>query len=128
MESESARWCHGTWLKREQADDETGALKSLDAWLGYPEGGRAALSLPGWDEYSVWGYDPPLDCYFAQLWRNRDGGGSPEVPDIWINGWDTVEGRPYKVTTTHRLAMEIMVATGHDLATVCAALATHTPG
>jgi len=26
------------------------------------------INLPGWAEQSVWGYDPLLQCYWAQLW------------------------------------------------------------
>lgn len=28
-----------------------------------------ALELTGWSARSVWGYDPDLECYWAELWR-----------------------------------------------------------
>jgi hypothetical protein len=37
-----------------------------------------ALDLPGWEDYSIWGYDEPLGSYFAQLWHNSSGG--PDEP------------------------------------------------
>jgi hypothetical protein len=43
------------------------------------------LPLPGWDDHSVWGWDPGLNCLYAQLWRN---GNNPEEsdddPDVWL--------------------------------------------
>ena len=48
-------------------------------------------------------------------------------PDIWINGWETIDAEPYQVTTTHMLAMEISLATGCPLPEVCAALGADGP-
>lgn len=121
------RWRHGTWLGRETLAEEQAVLDGLDPWLGYPHGGRAAFDLPGWDECSIWGFDPTSDCYFAQLWRNRGDDDAPDDPDIWINGWDTIDGRQYLVTTTHMLAREIEAATGCDLAAACSALSVSPP-
>lgn len=80
-----------TWLRREQTVAEQAALAGLDRWLGYPSGGHTGLDLPGWDRGSTWRFDPQADCYFAQLWRNSPGRAADQ-PDIWITGWDTVEG------------------------------------
>ena len=72
-------WPLGTWLQHEETPEDRSALNTLDLSLGYPEGGRIPLILTGWEERSVWGFDPQDDAYFAQLWRN----GSPsERPDV----------------------------------------------
>ena len=38
--------------------------------------GRMPLVLPGWDRFSVWGWDGAEGSLFAQLWMNSDN--SPE--------------------------------------------------
>lgn len=96
-------------------------LAPLPRWPLYPEGGRRPLWLPGWDDRSVWGFDPPLNAYFAQLWRNPDA-DQRDDPDIWILGRGTFEGRPYAVETAGVLAHEIAVATGAELAAVVRAM------
>ena len=113
---------YGFWALPGDYDEEESreALASLDPFLLYPEGGRRGLWLPGWVERSVWGFDPPQDAYFAQLWR--DPASVDKAPDIWIAGRGTFEGRPYAVTTAQLLAHEIAVATGSDLAAVCKAM------
>jgi hypothetical protein len=98
--------------------EDRSALKSLDLSLGYPEGGQIPLILTGWEERSVWGFDPHDDAYFAQLCRN----GSPsERPDVWICGRGRVNGREFVVTTTRLLAQEVAEATG-PLSHVCRAM------
>jgi hypothetical protein len=119
------RWQPGAWLHDETPQPD--ALAGLDPFLGYPGGGNAALWLPGWDQRSVWGFDPPADCYFALLWANSSHSQS-DKPDIWIFGRGTLDGREYVVTTTHLLAEEIAAATGCALDTVAAALASSSFG
>ena len=34
-----------------------------------------AVALDGWSARSVWGYDPHLECYWAELWRSDTDGG-----------------------------------------------------
>jgi hypothetical protein len=63
-------WPLGSWLQRKETSEDGAALASLPLMMGYPEGGQIALSLTGWNERSVWGFDPPDDAYFAQLWHN----------------------------------------------------------
>ena len=49
---------------------------------------NTGLNLPGWDDYSVWGWDDREGSLFAQLWRNDDDSGAR--PRIWISpvmGW-----------------------------------------
>lgn len=47
---------------------------------------RFVLDFLGWERRSIWGYDYPTKCLFAQLYRNRaDGITSDDEPDIWIN-------------------------------------------
>jgi hypothetical protein len=36
-----------------------------------------ALLLPGWDRYSVWGWDATGGFMFARLWQNAD---DPDMP------------------------------------------------
>ena len=112
-------WPLGTWLQREETPEDRAALASLPLTMGYTEGGQIALWLTGWNDRSVWGFDPQDDAYFAQLWRN----GSPnEHPDIWICGRGSVDDRPFVITSTRVLAEEIAAATGFDLSTVCTAM------
>ena len=101
-------------------------LAPLEPYLLYPDGGREALWLPGWDNQSVWGFDPPNDAYFAQLWRNAAAHGSD--PDIWILGRGTLDGRPFAVTTARILAQEVAAATGAELDAVCKAMLGIDPG
>jgi hypothetical protein len=112
-------WPLGSWLKHKETPDDEAALASLDPWLGYPAGGQMGLLLPGWDQRSVWGFDPQDDAYFAQLWRNGSRG---EHPDIWICGRGSVEGREFIITTARLLAQEIAAAAGLGLPTVCTAM------
>ena len=114
---------YGSWAQPGNCDEAGSreALAPLDRYLLYPEGDRRALWLPGWDRRSVWGFDPPLDAYFALLWRNSGAPGRDD-PDIWIYGRGTFEGREFAVATTHVLAHEIASATGADLAAVCKAM------
>lgn len=112
-------WPLGTWLQREETPQDRTALNYLPPMMGYPEDGQLALFLAGWNERSVWGFDPQDDAYFAQLWRN---GSRNEHPDIWICGRGHVDGRQFVVSTTHTLAKEIAAATGLDLSMVCSAM------
>jgi hypothetical protein len=112
-------WPLGTWLQHEETPEDRLALKTLDLSLGYPEGGQIPLILTGWEERSVWGFDPQDDAYFAQLWRD----GSPsEHPDAWICGRGRVDGREFALTTTRLLAQEVAEATGRALSQVCKAM------
>lgn len=119
---------YGEWANRDDSERARSLeiLAPLDPWTLYPGGGRQALWLPGWDERSVWGFDPQLDSYFAQLWRNPADGNSD--PDIWILGRGTAEGRPFAVSTARVLAHEIAMATGAGLAAVCRAMLGIDPG
>jgi|SRR5665647_982928 len=40
------------------------------------------INLPGWADQSIWGYDPLLECYWAQLWRDED---RTDRPRVWIS-------------------------------------------
>lgn len=111
---------YGFWALPGEDQGGREALDPLESFMLYPEGGRRALWLPGWEERSVWGFDTRLDAYFAQLWR--DPASVDSAPDIWIFGWGTFQGQPYAVTTTHLLAEEISVATGTELDAVCRAM------
>lgn len=117
--AEPKLWSLGSWLRHEETPDDRAALTHLDSWLGYPAGGQMPLFLAGWDERSMWGFDPQDDAYFAQLWRN---GSQNEHPDIWICGRGPFEGREFVLTTTHLLAREIAAATGLRLSLVCTAM------
>jgi hypothetical protein len=120
----SSLWTrYGSWAQPGICDEAGSreALAPLDPYLLYPEGDRRALWLPGWDRRSAWGFDPQLDAYFAQLWRNP-GASERDDPDIWIYGRGTFEGRPYTVSTARVLAHEIAAATGAELSAVCRAM------
>jgi hypothetical protein len=114
---------YGSWAEAGNYDEAASreALEPLDPFMLYPEGDRRALWLPGWDQRSAWGFDPAVDAYFAQLWRNS-GTAERDEPDIWIFGRGTFEGRDFAVTTSRVLACEIATATGAGLAEVVSAM------
>ena len=114
---------YGSWAQPGNYDEAASreALAPLDPFMLYPKSDRRALRLPGWGNRSVWGFHPPLDAYFAQLWRNP-GASERDDPDIWIYGRGICEGRPFAVSTAHVLAHEIATATGSDLTAVCKAM------
>ena len=37
------------------------------------------INLPGWSAQSIWGFDPILECYWAQLWRDDDRTDAPRI-------------------------------------------------
>jgi len=83
--------------------------------------GQMPLVLTGWDDYSVWGYDPMMDALFAQLWRNTDS--SRDEPRIWIS-----PGGRWPVTTdVNVLAGQIAEATSSAESDVRVALARCAP-
>jgi hypothetical protein len=70
---------------------------------------RYGLWLEGWDHSSIWGYDPPLETFYAQL--TRDGTSDDDGPEIWI----TPPTYP-DVRSAGDLALLIAKATGAGLA------------
>ena len=83
--------------------------------------GRMPIDLPGWDYYSIWGWDDQEVSLFAQLWRNTDDGG--EEPRHWISsvvGWPAT-GSP------EVLAGWIAQVTGSEPRDVLRALARGAP-
>ena len=50
-------------------------------------GFREALWLPGWSDRSIWGYDEPMETFFAQLWRDCD---PSDDPTVWFSGVDPI--------------------------------------
>lgn len=69
--------------------------------------GRMPLVLPGWDDYSVWGWDAAEGALFAQLWRNGDD--SRSEPRVWI-----APGQWWPATTSvDQLVRYIVTATSH---------------
>ena len=50
---------------------------ALDVTEPMPNVVRMALLLPGWDRYSVWGWDATGGHVFARLWGNAD---DPDMP------------------------------------------------
>ena len=83
--------------------------------------GRMPIDLPGWDYYSIWGWDDQEASLFAQLWRNTDDGG--EEPRHWVSsvvGWP-VTGSP------EVLAGWIAQVAGSDPRDVLRALARGAP-
>lgn len=83
--------------------------------------GRMPLFLPGWDDYSVWGWDDMGEYLYAQLWKNIDD--SRNQPRVWI----TPAGRWPVTTSPEVLADQIASATGCPLADVLAAMASSAP-
>lgn len=54
------------------------------------------IALDGWSPRSAWGYDPELECYWAELWR----GDTDEAPAVKI-------GVEHLVTTVDGLAAAV---------------------
>jgi hypothetical protein len=73
------------------------------------------LRLEGWDDRSTWGYDPPLESFYAQLTRN--GESDDDGPEIWI----TPPVYP-NLRRPEDLALAIARATGVDLTVVHSAM------
>lgn len=44
---------------------------------------RDRVLIPGWEERSVWGWDPVTGSLYAQLWQNID---RTEAPRYWLDG------------------------------------------
>ncbi|MEU4229463.1 hypothetical protein AB0F17_34645 [Nonomuraea sp. NPDC026600] len=70
--------------------------------------GIRAFTMPGWEQYSTWGYEEGLGHLYAQLYRNTDDRDA--APRIWI----TPPG--HVVTTVDQLAKVIAEAIApHEL-------------
>jgi hypothetical protein len=78
--------------------------------------------LTGWDDRSVWGYDPRADGFFAQLWRNDGRGDLDDSPQIWIT--PRFDG---DLGTADELARRIALWTQRGLAEVCDAMNESSP-
>jgi hypothetical protein len=72
-----------------------------------------ALELSGWEERSVWGWDPPVESYYAVLYRNTD---ADEDPAVWLHGVHE------PLTCEASLAAAIRQATRARVADVLAAM------
>ncbi len=45
----------------------------------YAEAGPWPVLAQGWDDRSIWGWDPVERSFYAQLWRNGEAGDAPHV-------------------------------------------------
>lgn len=45
---------------------------------------NAVLAIPGYTNQSLWGYDEPMQTYFATIWADTTSGD--DDPDVWISG------------------------------------------
>jgi hypothetical protein len=102
--------------------EEAGTMPVTDDTALLRARGRMALVLPGWDSFSVWGWDDREGCLFAQLWRDDDDGSAG--PRIWIT---TLAGWP-AFTAPEDLAEAIASATGCAVQAALLALAHQAPG
>ncbi|MFK4298166.1 hypothetical protein ABH924_003327 [Arthrobacter sp. GAS37] len=50
---------------------------------------RNVLAIPGYTNQSIWGYDEPMQTYFATIWADTTSGD--DDPDIWISGITPIE-------------------------------------
>jgi hypothetical protein len=80
--------------------------------------GRAPLSLPGWERFSIWGWDRRDGELYAQLYRNSDDPRG--MPRVWIS---TSAGWPRSTASPEILAGWIARAIGAADSEVLAALA-----
>lgn len=81
-----------------------------------------ALWLDGWDDRSIWGYDPQADGFFAQLWRNDEPDTDDDTPHIWITPAACED-----LATPGALARQIAMRTHRDLEEVCDAMNESAP-
>ena len=94
-------------------------------------GRRLILDLPGWEDYSVWGYDETEGSLFAQLWPNLPDDASEDEQDqmaekpplIWIT---PAHGYP-QITNPADLAAHIAARTRMPLSTAMQSLASSAP-
>ncbi len=75
---------------------------------------RSDINLPGWAEQSIWGYDPLLQCYWAQLWRDED---RTDRPRTWISS-------DHLIPTMDLLVRLVAEATDHPVDEVDLAMTT----
>lgn len=76
------------------------------------------IDLPGWEEQSVWGWDPGMSTFYAQLWRN---GNAYDRPDVSISGASRTLPWPGSV------ALEIVEQVGTDSLAAMKALGIASP-
>jgi hypothetical protein len=81
-----------------------------------------ALWLDGWDDRSIWGYDPQAGGFFAQLWRNEGPDTLDGAPNIWIT--PSIAG---DLATAEALARQVAVRTGRNITEVCEAMNESAP-
>jgi hypothetical protein len=69
------------------------------------------LRLAGWSDASRWGYDPVLECYWAELWP-VEAHGSCDVarPDVAGPGGDVHIGPEHLIGTVTGLARAVAFA------------------
>ncbi len=81
-----------------------------------------ALWLAGWDDRSIWGYDPQAEGFFAQLWRNDEPDNPDDSPHVWITPRYSGD-----LATADVLARQIALRTHRDLSEVCDAMNESAP-
>jgi hypothetical protein len=82
--------------------------------------GHVPVEIPGWDRYSVWGWNAREGSLFAEMWPNvGDPDGRPMV----------ALGAPYTgtVTRVEDLALEVSERLGITYGAACLALAEFAP-
>lgn len=84
---------------------------------------RASFLLPGWDWYSIWGYDEVLGSFYAQLTRN-DVGEDPVTgrANLWLGS------TPTELPSGDALVAAIAEAVGADGRAVRAAMGEESRG
>ena len=99
----------------------------MDITEPMPNVARLALLLPGWDKYSLWGFDSADGRMFARLWPNTDDPGMP--PAIRIGPRHVRRDDAYTVGTLRadELAELIATATATSVSAVLRAMAVGAP-
>jgi hypothetical protein len=99
---------------------------ALDVTEPMPNVVRMALLLPGWDRYSVWGWDATGGHVFARLWGNADDPDMP--PTIRIGrGGPPRDGASCVSLNVDGLAELIAKATGTGVRQVLLAMGAGAP-
>ncbi len=97
---------------------------ALDVTEPMPNVVRMALLLPGWDRYSVWGWDAAGGHVFARLWGNAD---DPDMPPTIRIGRGGPRGDGAFSLNVDGLAELIAKATGTGVRHVLLAMGAGAP-
>ena len=84
----------GARVSAENTEDGAPSLAARNHGLHSGDDFSDTIELPGWEEQSIWGWDPQAVTFYAQLWKNENDG---DTPDVWLSGVSRPMGSPGSV-------------------------------